>query len=45
MEELPVLVTEDGKTLIDETGANVNCAMDWRDQETFLDFLTDRLLG
>ena len=45
MEELPVLVTEDGKTLIDESGADVNCAMDWYDQEKFLDFLTDRLLG
>ena len=44
MEELPILVTEDGKTLIDESGDMVNCATDWLDQEKFLDLLVDRLL-
>ena len=45
MEELPVLVTEDGKTVIDECGSQVNCAMDWVDKEKFLDLLTERLLA
>jgi inosine-uridine nucleoside N-ribohydrolase len=44
MERLPVVVTDDGKTLLDESGRQVNCATDWRDREAFLDFLTDRLL-
>lgn len=44
MESHPVVVTNDGKTLIDETGAPVQCAMDWRDKEAFLDLLTERLL-
>ena len=44
MEELPILVTEDGKTMIDESGDNVNCATDWLDKEKFLDLLVDRLL-
>jgi inosine-uridine nucleoside N-ribohydrolase len=44
METLPVLVTNDGKTLIDEAGAPVSCAMDWQDKESFLDLLTERLL-
>ena len=44
MEELPILVTEDGKTMIDESGELVNCAMGWLDQEKFLDLLVDRLL-
>jgi len=44
MEELPILVTEDGKTMIDESGDMVNCATDWLDQEKFLDLLVDRLL-
>jgi len=38
------LVTEDGKTMIDESGDMVNCATDWLDQEKFLDLLVDRLL-
>jgi inosine-uridine nucleoside N-ribohydrolase len=44
MERLPVVVTDDGKTLLDESGRQINCATDWRDREAFLDFLTDRLL-
>jgi inosine-uridine nucleoside N-ribohydrolase len=44
MEEHPILVTEDGKTMIDESGDMVNCATDWLDQEKFLDLLVDRLL-
>ncbi len=44
MEQLPILVTDDGKTMIDESGSIVNCATDWLDQEKFLDLLVDRLL-
>jgi len=44
METHPVLVTNDGKTLIDQAGEPVRCAMDWQDKEAFLDLLTERLL-
>ena len=44
METLPVLVTNDGKTLIDPAGQQVRCAMGWQDKEAFLDLLTERLL-
>lgn len=44
MESLPVLVTSDGKTVIDDAGSQVSCAMDWRDKDAFLDLLTERLL-
>ena len=44
MESLPIVVTDDGKTLIDPAGNLVSCATDWRDQEAFLDFLVARLL-
>ncbi len=43
MENLPILVTADGKTLVDETGSLVHCALNWRDQEAFLDLVTARL--
>jgi inosine-uridine nucleoside N-ribohydrolase len=43
METLPVLVTPDGKTLVDDGGCPVQCAMNWRDQEAFLDLVTKRL--
>lgn len=43
MEELPLTVTEDGKTLIDEDGDSVRCATEWHDKEAFLDLLTERL--
>jgi len=45
MERLPVVVTDDGKTLLDESGREISCATGWRDREAFLDFLTDRLLA
>ena len=44
MENLPILVTEDGKTMIDEKGNEVSCATDWIDREQFLDLLVDRLV-
>lgn len=43
MEQLPITVTDDGKTLIDDAGSSVACATEWRDQEAFLDLLTERL--
>ncbi|MEM9622639.1 MAG: nucleoside hydrolase [Pseudomonadota bacterium] len=47
MEELPVHVTEDGKTLIDTDGtlggAPVRCATGWNDESGFLDLLVKRL--
>jgi hypothetical protein len=44
MERLPIVVTEDGKTLIDPSGDMVSCATEWRDQAAFLDLLVARLL-
>ncbi|MEM7097368.1 MAG: nucleoside hydrolase [Pseudomonadota bacterium] len=45
LEELPVSITPDGKTLVDSAGPTVKCATNWRDKEGFLDFLVDRLVG
>jgi len=44
MEELGVQVTEDGKTILDQTAPRVNCAMNWRDKDAFLDLLCERLV-
>ena len=44
IETLPIVVTDDGKTMIDEEhGTMVDCAMEWTDKAAFLDFLTERL--
>lgn len=43
MQRLPVLVTDDGRTLVDEAGQPVNCAMNWRDREGFERILVERL--
>ncbi len=43
IEELPIAVTPDGKTLIEPAGESVRCATAWRDQAAFLDLLTERL--
>ena len=45
MEMLPIVVTADGKTLIDETGEPVSCAMEWKDKDAFLDLLVERLVN
>ena len=45
MEELPVVVTEEGYTRIDEAGATVRAATEWKDLDAYLDFLVDRLAG
>jgi inosine-uridine nucleoside N-ribohydrolase len=43
METLPIVVTPDGKTLIDESGKPVRCATEWKDQHAFKRFLVERL--
>ncbi|MEM8769532.1 MAG: nucleoside hydrolase [Pseudomonadota bacterium] len=43
MERLPVKVDERGRTMIDEAGVVMDCAMGWEDRESFLDLLTERL--
>lgn len=45
MEELPIRVTDDGYTVIDEGARVINCATDWEDLATFEDFLVQRLAG
>jgi inosine-uridine nucleoside N-ribohydrolase len=44
MEELPLIVTDDGKTLIDDTGEPVRCATAWKDYAAFEAMLVDRLV-
>jgi inosine-uridine nucleoside N-ribohydrolase len=43
METLPILVSDDGKTLIDDRGRPVRCATEWHNEPAFLDFLVLRL--
>ncbi len=43
MEDLHVLVTNDGKTLLDEQGHLVRCATHWLDDKAFYQNLTARL--
>jgi inosine-uridine nucleoside N-ribohydrolase len=43
MEELPVVVTNDGKTLIDESGQRMRCATGWRNYAHFCDLIASRL--
>ena len=45
MEPLPIVITPDGKTLIDDSGEVVHCATSWRDKDAFLDLVTQRLVG
>ena len=42
-EKLPILITEDGMTVIDDDGSMVNCATSWSDIEAFYSFLSARL--
>lgn len=42
-EKLPITITEDGKTVIDDNGYMVNCATSWSDIEAFYSFLSARL--
>ena len=45
MRSLPIQVTPDGKTLIDDKGASVRCALNWHDRDAFLDLVTERLVS
>jgi inosine-uridine nucleoside N-ribohydrolase len=45
MENLPMTITDDGYTRIDETGRPVYTATEWKDLYAFKDFLTNRLTG
>ncbi|MHC4431065.1 MAG: nucleoside hydrolase [Planctomycetota bacterium] len=43
MEELPIKVTDDGYTRIDDGGKVMKCATAWKDLGAFEDYLVDRL--
>ena len=43
METLPIIVTDDGHTKIDENGKKINCATEWKDLGAFEDLLVGRL--
>ena len=45
MEELPIVISDDGFTRIDPKGKRVACAMAWTDLAKFEDFLVERLTG
>lgn len=45
IEELPVVVSDDGFTRIDEAGTTIRAATEWKDLDAYLDFLVDRLSG
>ena len=42
-EKLPIKISEDGMTVIDDDGSMVNCATNWSDIEAFYSFLSARL--
>ena len=43
MEKLPIIVTDDGYTRIDENGKKINCATEWKDLGAFEDLMVERL--
>jgi inosine-uridine nucleoside N-ribohydrolase len=43
MEKLPIIVTDDGFTRINEKGKVINCATEWKDLGAYEDWLVDRL--
>ena len=43
MEPLKLVVTEDGRTVMDGRGKEVRCATEWKDLPAFEDFLVQRL--
>lgn len=46
METLPIVITPDGKTLVDEENGNpVRCATEWHNKDAFLDLVVERLCG
>jgi len=44
MEDIPLRVTDDGRTVIDSTQRKIHCAMDWKDLGAFEDLLVERLV-
>ena len=44
MESLPIIVTDDARTLVDDAGQVIRCATEWQDQVAFETLLTERLL-
>jgi len=44
METLPIIVTNDGFTRINDKGKKINCATEWKDLGAFEDLLVDRLI-
>ena len=45
MEDLPITITPDGKSLVEDAGHIVRCATEWHNKEAFLDLVTERLIG
>jgi inosine-uridine nucleoside N-ribohydrolase len=45
MEKLRLRVTDDGRTVEDPAGKQINCALDWKNLSAYEDFLVRRLTG
>lgn len=45
METLPIRVTDDGKTVVDDSAKKMSVATEWKDLGKFEDFLVQRLTG
>ncbi|MGK0474035.1 MAG: inosine-uridine nucleoside N-ribohydrolase [Candidatus Azotimanducaceae bacterium] len=45
MESLPILITDDGKSMISDGAQTVRCAMAWKDQDAFENLLVERLIS
>lgn len=45
IEDLPIRVTDDGYTVIDEGAKPIHCATRWRDLDAYEAFLVERLVG
>ena len=43
METHPIIVTDDARTLIDDGGMPVRCALDWKDKSAFERLVAERL--
>ncbi|MEC7991075.1 MAG: hypothetical protein VX192_06885, partial [Pseudomonadota bacterium] len=44
VEELNIVVTDDGRTVIDDKGNAVDCATEWADLDGFYRLLSERLV-
>jgi len=44
MEDLPIRVTDDGRTVIDKQGKVIKCATSWKDLGAFEDWLVERII-